>query len=75
MLENYYATGFGSEPVSEEKRKRLIVVQAALEIVKASASAAGGDAGINKLKFDLINAANHFDIFVDAIQASIDKAE
>jgi len=75
MLENYYAAGFEGTPVSEEKRKRLIAVQAALEIVKSSASAAGGDAGINKVKSDLINATNHLDAFVNAIQASLDKAE
>ncbi|MGV6478789.1 hypothetical protein ACT2VT_002852 [Pantoea agglomerans] len=73
MLDGYFSTGFGEEPVSDEKRKRLLAVQAALEIVKASAGAACGDAGSHKLKFDLINAKNNFDDFVDAIQASLDK--
>ncbi|MGC1054566.1 hypothetical protein WKH14_19815 [Pantoea agglomerans] len=74
MLEEYYSTDFG-EVLSDEKRQRLLAVQAALEIVKASASAAGGDAGPHKLKFDLINATTHFEDFVNAIQSSLDDED
>ena len=74
MLEGYFSAEFG-EVVSDEKRQRLLAVQAALEVVKASASAAGGDAGAQKLKYDLVNAATHFEDFVNAIQTSLEDEE
>lgn len=72
MLQGYYDWDetTGSDPAA--KRKRLMAVQAALEIAKASAGAAGGDAGVNKLKHDLLHATNHVRALADAIQAALD---
>lgn len=73
MLQGYFDWDEtnGSDPAA--KRKRLMAVQAALDIAKASAGAAGGDAGVNKLKFDLSHAASHVGALADAIQAALDK--
>lgn len=73
MLQGYFDWDetTGTDPAL--KRKRLMAVQAALDIAKASASAASGDAGINKLKYDLTYAASHVSDLADAIQAALDK--
>ena len=42
MLENYFKNG---AIATDEKTQRLLAVQAALEIVKASASSAAGQGG------------------------------
>ena len=42
MLEKkYYPSGLGSEPVTSEQQQRIVTVQAALELVKASLSSSG----------------------------------
>jgi len=73
MLQGYYDWDESTKGDPAAKRKRLMAVQAALEIAKASAGAAGGDAGVNKLKFDLSHAAIHVSTLADAIQAALDK--
>ena len=66
MLENYYADGMLS---TDEKTKRLIVVQAALEIAKASASSSAGSGGA--MLNDLISVKEQISGLADAIQAAL----
>lgn len=68
MLENYYTPSEGPE-----KKHRLLVVQAALEIAKASAGASGANARTDKVEHDLKFAAQHIGQLADAIQAALDK--
>lgn len=73
MLQGYYDWDEATQGDPAAKRKRLLAVQAAMEIAKASAGAAGGDAGGNKLKYDLVNATNNVSALADAIQEALDK--
>lgn len=73
MLQGYYDWDESTQGDPATKRKRLLAVQAAMEIAKASAGAAGGDAGANKLKHDLVHAANTVSSLADAIQEALDK--
>ena len=34
MLEHYYPANMGAEPVTDEQHKRLVAVQAALELIR-----------------------------------------
>ncbi|EQC1054021.1 hypothetical protein ABN357_05755 [Providencia rettgeri] len=68
MLEDYYAhDGYDDEA----KHKRLLAVQAALEIAKASASSSPPTYG--NMSNDLTAAAEHIGNLADAIQAAISK--
>ncbi|UMB78858.1 hypothetical protein FXN80_10840 [Dickeya fangzhongdai] len=69
MLENY----FGNASVSREERQRLLVVQAALEIAKASAGASGANARADKVEEDLKYAAEKIGLLADAIQTALAK--
>ncbi|WP_122095696.1 hypothetical protein [Rahnella sp. Larv3_ips] len=66
MLEGYYPTG-----ESRENKQRLLAVQAALEIVKASAGSAGANARTDKVEEDLKYASKELKNFADAIQAAL----
>ena len=68
MLENYYYQS-GSQTTPE--KKRLIAVQAALEIIKTSASASTADSNNSKLRWDIEYATASLDTLADAIQESL----
>lgn len=66
MLENYYKNGSFT---TDDKTKRLIAVQAALEIAKASASSSAAVGG--SMHNDLVFAAENISKLADAIQAAL----
>ncbi|EPB4501067.1 hypothetical protein [Yersinia enterocolitica] len=68
MLDNYF--GPGTIPTDAQK-KRLLAVQAALEIAKASANAAGANARTDKVEEDLKHASKGVAGLADAIQAAL----
>ncbi|HEN3609171.1 TPA: hypothetical protein U5E44_002367 [Yersinia enterocolitica] len=68
MLDSYF--GVGAIPTAEQK-KRLLAVQAALEIAKASANAAGANARTDKVEEDLKHASKGVAGLADAIQAAL----
>ncbi len=63
MLENYFSNGGFA---TDDKKKRLLAVQAALEIAKAGASSNGSVHALDALNSGLEKAA-------DAIQAALEK--
>lgn len=65
MLDGYHYTGDGFD-----KKRRVIAVEAALEIIKA-AVAAPTDA--KNVVFDLSEACKFIEPLADAIQSAIDK--
>lgn len=67
MLENY----FGAQ-ASQEERKRLLAVAAALEIAKASVSAGNGISGA-RTEYDLQAVAKEVAPLADAIQAALER--
>ncbi|CAH3773908.1 hypothetical protein GQR15_17895 [Escherichia coli] len=70
MLEKYYAyTGV----ITESQWKRLIAVQAALEVAKESARATTAFVRSDKVENDLDYAAKKIEILADAIQSALDK--
>ncbi|MDC7863893.1 hypothetical protein TH59_02840 [Pantoea ananatis] len=73
MLKDYFLNEKLTSEEYVERHKRLIAVQAAYELAKASASAAGGNVGSDKMKFDLKHASAHISEFADAIQAALEK--
>lgn len=66
MLESY----FGPRP-SEDEKKRLLAVQAALEIIKASASSAGDGGMFNDIRF----ASEKLEELADSIQTALEPEE
>lgn len=68
MLDGYFVSSEGIE-----KKKRIIAVQAALEIVKASVSASCAYAGRDKLSKDMEATKEKISELADAIQAAIEK--
>lgn len=71
MLEKYYALGTG---MSDSQWKRLIAVQAALEVAKESARASTSYVHGDKMENDLAYAAKYIEVLADSIQAALDKA-
>lgn len=67
MLEEYFGLN-----ITEEQNKRLLAVQAALEIAKASVGAATDYAGI-KSQADLKNVASEISDLADAIQDALEE--
>ncbi|MDX7149467.1 hypothetical protein [Citrobacter portucalensis] len=65
MLDGYHQTGTGYE-----NKKRIIAVNAALELIKATLSA---PTNAKNVAYDLEVAANQIAPLADAIQAAIDK--
>lgn len=63
MLDGY----FGNNPMTKDKQ-RLLAVQAALEIAKASANSGSG-----VMHSDLEQASNYIEKLADAIQATLKK--
>lgn len=72
MLNDYfkYDPMGGEEGV--KRRKRLLAVQAALEIAKVSVSSAGGNADSHKVMFDLQHLTEKLSDFADAIQDALE---
>lgn len=69
MLEQY----FGNAATAEEK-KRLLAVQAALEISKAAVSSSTANSGIRS-QMDLRNVAQEVSSLADAIQDALEESE
>lgn len=63
MLENYFKNGLAT---TDDRTQRLLAVQAALEIAKASANAGNG-----VMHSDLDQAAERIGKLADAIQAAL----
>jgi len=66
MLENYFKNGAIQ---TDEKTQRLLAVQAALEIAKASASSSAASGG--SMYNDLASATDGISKLADAIQAAL----
>ncbi|ASO83992.1 hypothetical protein ACR22U_004945 [Escherichia coli] len=73
MLENYFPSGIGAQAVTQAQKQRVIAVQAALELVKASLSSAGGQATSAKFEQELKAAIGLIEPLADAIQKAISK--
>ncbi|NIA89954.1 hypothetical protein [Rahnella aceris] len=71
MLEGYFNDTSKSVEEAITKSQRLLAVQAALEIAKASASSPTSSTAAHKMKFDLENAADQIKNLADAIQESL----
>ncbi|WBF47276.1 hypothetical protein [Serratia rubidaea] len=68
MLEQY----FGSDlKATYAQKQRLLAVQAALEIAKASASSSTAANRVDKVEFDLKSTATEIKALADAIQAAL----
>ncbi|AUO04690.1 hypothetical protein C0558_24015 [Serratia marcescens] len=68
MLEHYYPANMGAEPVTDEQHKRLVAVQAALELIKATLSDTNDGNGVD---FQLKAAEKHVGPMADAIQEAL----
>ncbi|WP_106423182.1 hypothetical protein [Escherichia coli] len=62
-----------AQPVTQAQKQRVIAVQAALELVKASLSSAGGQATSAKFEQELKAAIGLIEPLADAIQKAISK--
>lgn len=70
MLNTYYNSVDGR--VSDKQHKRIVAMQAALEIAKASAGATTAYVGNHKVENDLKLAAKEIATLADAIQSYMD---
>ncbi|UNK26197.1 hypothetical protein MNO11_15205 [Serratia plymuthica] len=68
MLEQYYPATMSSKPVTDEQHKRLVAVQAALELIKATLSDTNDGNGVD---FQLKAAEKHIGPMADAIQEAL----
>lgn len=75
MLEGYFDLDGVKGPQVAENRKRLLAVQAALEIAKASASSAAGESSGGTMYHDLSQAAELVETLADAIQGALEPDE
>lgn len=73
MLEKYYPSGLGSQPVTADQQQRIVAVQAALELVKASLSSSGGQATSAKTEQEIKAVINLISPLADAIQEAVNK--
>lgn len=71
MLEGYFDLDDATGAEAIENRKRLLAVQAALEISKASVAASTANAGIRS-QMDLRNVAQEVATLADAIQDALE---
>jgi len=71
MLESYFKFDGASGDEGTSQHKRLLAVQAALEIVKASAGAASSSNG-GSMYHDLTHAAEQIEKLADAIQNALE---
>lgn len=70
MLEKYFGSDLQSSP---EQKKRLLAVQAALEIAKSSASSSTAANRVDKVEYDLKSTAAEVEALADAIQTALGK--
>ncbi|QIC86786.1 hypothetical protein F0336_10245 [Serratia liquefaciens] len=68
MLEQYYQATMSSKPITDEQHKRLVAVQAALELIKATLSDTNDGNGVD---FQLKAAEKHVGPLADAIQEAL----
>lgn len=68
MLENYFPTGSGIE-----KKQRLIALQAALEIAKASVSKGAASTNHHQAKSDIEDVTQSIEGLADALQSILNK--
>ncbi|WP_339026113.1 hypothetical protein [Leclercia pneumoniae] len=71
MLQGYYNSTDGR--VSDEEHKRIVAINAALEIAKASAAASNSYVGLNKVEYDLKSASAEVANLAKAIRAFMDE--
>lgn len=69
MLEEYFGAA-----ATDEQKKRLLAVQAALDISKASVSASTANSGIRS-QMDLRNVSQEVAALADAIQDALEDYE
>lgn len=74
MLEGYFDLDNATDAEASENRKRLLAVQAALEISKASVSASTANSGIRS-QMDLRNVSQEVASLADAIQDALEIGE
>ncbi|ANI82403.1 hypothetical protein [Kosakonia oryzae] len=72
MLEGYFDGTATTEEEGHSKRQRLLAVQAALEIAKASVSAATAFSGA-KSGYDLDHVTKKIEALADVIQTALKK--
>ncbi|WP_431021999.1 Methyl-accepting chemotaxis protein [Erwinia rhapontici] len=72
MLEKYFETPLGQET---EEHQRMVAVNAALEIAKASVSAPTAYTGANKTSADLDYVKDKINDLADAIQDALELEE
>ena len=72
MLEGYFDLDGATGDEAVENRKRLLAVQAALEISKAAVSATTANAGIRS-QMDLRNVSQEVATLADAIQDALES--
>ena len=68
MLEQYYPATMSSKAITDEQHKRLVAVQAALELIKATLSDTNDGNGVD---FQLKAAEKHVGPLADAIQEAL----
>jgi len=73
MIGRYFLSGVAAQATTDEQHKRLVALQAALEIAKASASAPGANGRSDKVEEDLKYAAKEIHTLADSIRAYLDK--
>ncbi len=74
MLENYFSQVAKDQAEAIKLNQRLLAVQAALEIAKASVSSSTAISGI-KSDFDLDNVTKKIGALADAIQGALELDE
>ncbi|MGL5968739.1 MAG: hypothetical protein ACRCZ6_16590 [Kluyvera sp.] len=74
VLEGYFDLDNVTDAEASENRKRLLAVQAALEISKASVSASTANSGIRS-QMDLRNVSQEVASLADAIQDALEIGE
>ncbi|MFK3703807.1 hypothetical protein EDF73_111140 [Raoultella sp. BIGb0138] len=74
MLEKYFDFDDDSGEDAVERHKRLLAVQAALEISKAAVSSSTANSGIRS-QMDLRNVAQEVSSLADAIQDALEGRE
>ncbi|WP_215846729.1 hypothetical protein [Candidatus Pantoea bituminis] len=72
MLDGNFGVSSSSENTNE-RRKRLLAVQAAVEIAKASVSASSEHPRSDRVEDSLKGAADKIEYLADAIQRALDK--
>jgi hypothetical protein len=73
MIEKYFLSGVAAQAPTDEQHKRLVALEAALEIAKASASAPGANGRTDKVEQDLKYSAKEIHNLANSIRAYLDK--